>query len=273
MQSFRLCVFFVLIATFAMGTSITPDFDGAPTGWTTDRYQPNAFQDIGTFQGRDNVLGISISESDGFGSRPSGYNSTFYNTQGKKYTFDPLSNTGLGSVITADLWLPSEWRLESNGSRRTDMWATMEDGGSVITAYPIIGFSNYGTNGVGAFRVWDGDVGWITLADTVNYDAWNTLAIKLAASGFEFYVNGNLAHTDTTTGGTTRFRDMMLQAYNFNGDPSLAGAITSDGKGNYRALWSNTPDRGGEVPEPATYLLTSFVLLGLAVAKRKHKRL
>lgn len=107
----------VAMVASANATSVMPDFSAVPTGWVTDRYEPDSFANVGTFQGRTNVLGIGIDDSDGFGSRP-GYNSTFYNTQGRKHAI----TGGAGSVLASDLYIPLAWSNVSNGSIRTDMW-------------------------------------------------------------------------------------------------------------------------------------------------------
>ena len=86
-----------IILSIAFGTTfpvvttaaeLMPDFGGVPTGWVVDRYAPNSFSNVGTFQGRNNVLGIEINSAQGLTSRPSGYQSSFYNTQGMQYALD-----------------------------------------------------------------------------------------------------------------------------------------------------------------------------------------
>jgi len=74
---FLACILFGVSA--ASANDITPDLVGG--GWVVDRYAPDSFNNVGTFEGRNNVLGLGISEADGFGNR-GGQNSTFYATQG-----------------------------------------------------------------------------------------------------------------------------------------------------------------------------------------------
>lgn len=258
----QLVAFFALLALafVAPAAELMPDFAGVPTGWVTDRYQPNAFSNIGNFAGRDNVLGIGISTAEGFTSRPGPYQSSFYNTQGMQYAL----TGGTGDSLSADLWVPEEWRSEANGSRRTDMWGVMTDGSSV-TDYPIIGFTNYG--GTPTFRAWD-DTAWVNLSDVVQYGAWNSFRILFTGASYEYYVNGNLSYTDNTPGaGTSGFSAAIMQAYNFNQDPSFPNAVAGEQFGNYTARWDN----GGDVPEPATLSLLGASLLGLGIWRRRTR--
>jgi hypothetical protein len=239
---------------------LMPSFANAPTGWTTDRYDPASFGNVGSFQGRNDVLGISISEAQGFGNR-GGQNSTFYATQGRKH----IISGGAGDSLSADLFVPLAWQSEANGTIRTDMWGTM-DNGSAITAYPIIGFTNLGDSA--RFRVFDGEVtgGWVDLAATVLFDAWNTLTMDFTGSEFVFSVNGTVVYTDSTIGGTTNFREVIMQAYNFFGaDPAFANLNVNPVA--YTAHWANT--QGAVVPLPGTLALVGLALLALRVQRRR----
>lgn len=220
--------------TFANGTmaaGIMPSFATLPAGWTTDRYEPASFANIGTYQGHSNVLGIGINSTTGWAARP-GYQFTFYNTQGRGYNFSPTA--GPGSALSADLFIPASWGNAANGNVRTDMWGVMVDVSSTISAYPIIGFTNYG--GVPRLRVWDDDIGWVDLATPVAYNVWTNFAIELQAnSSINFYVNGALVYTDYATSNSAAFSEVIMQAYNFD-DPSITGAVLAP----YVAHWSNS---------------------------------
>lgn len=123
---------------------LMPDFASVPTGWTTDRYDPASFSNVGTYQGRNNVLGIGIDRAGKLANRGGAYQSTFYNTQGRQHAV----TGGAGSFLAADLYIPDSWRdAVANGNVRTDMWGVMQNAVPVVpvvTAYPIIGFTNYG---------------------------------------------------------------------------------------------------------------------------------
>lgn len=226
--------------------SIMPSFADIPTGWVTDRYEPTSFANVGTYMGRDNVLGIGITSAGDLANRLPGYQSTFYNTQGRQHALTGVA----GDVLSADLYVPASWADGAAGSVRTDMWGVMTDG-SVVTEYPILGFSNYG--GAARFRLWDQDVPslWVDLGASINYDAWNSFAITFTGTVYEYSVNGTLVYTDTTINSSTTISAVIMQAYNF-ADPSITGATPV----NYTAHWSNTP-----VPE----LTSTLALLGLGL--------
>lgn len=237
------CTTVLLTLSANAALDITPSFDNAPTGWTTDRYAPSSFGNVGTFQGRDNVLGIGISSAGDLANRPAAYQSSFYNTQGSQYAI----SGGAGSVISADLWIPTTWSDPANGSFRSDIWGVMTDG-SQVSDYPILGFTSYGNSS--RFRVWI-DSGWVDLATSVNYGAWNSLAIEFTGSAYVYSINGSTVYTDTLIDGSTGFSAVIMQAYNF-ADPTISGAVLSD----YTAYWSNTA-----VPEPSTYIAGALLLL------------
>ena len=246
----------LVFASSAQAANIMPDFADVPTGWTTDRFEPNSFSNVGTFQGRDNVLGIEITDAQASANRPGGQQGTFYNTQGRKH----LLSGGIGDSIGADLFIETDWRDESNGTIRSDMWGTMVDATDTITAYGIIGFTNLGD--APRFRIYDfeaGGDGWVDLATAVAFGDWVSFEMELTASSFIYSINGAVVYTDNTTGGATNFREVIMQAYNF-GDPSLTGVTAVD----YTAHWSNT-----EVPEPAALGLLGLGFAGLLAARRR----
>jgi hypothetical protein len=211
---------------------LMPNFADVPNGWVTDRYAPTSFSNIGPYQGRGDVLGIEITSAGNLANRPGGYQTSFYNTQGMKHAI----SGGSGSTLSADLWIDGAWQTSSSGSIRTDVWGVMVNNVPTVTAYPILGFTNYG--GTARFRYYDGDIagGWTDVGAPILYNSWNTLSIGFTGSAFVFSVNGSVVGSDTTINNSTGFSAAIMQAYNFS-DPSISGATPVD----YTAHWSNTP--------------------------------
>lgn len=250
-----------LFCAAAQAAPIMPSFSGAPTGWTTDRYAPNSFADVGTYMGRSDVLGIGISNADSLANRPAGYQSTFYNTQGKAHA----AAGGAGSVLSADLYIPAAWGSAANGDVRTDMWGVMTDATNAVSDYTIIGFTNYG--GVARLRAWDADSasGWVNLATTPVLNSWISLSIDFTGTSYVYSVNGTAVFTDNTIGATTQFSSVLMQAYNF-GDPSINGANAVD----YTAHWANTGS--AVVPEPGSFVLMAIGLVGFGATRRRSRK-
>ena len=242
---------FLPIASYA--AELMPDFSLVPAGWNMDRYDPASFSNVGTFQGRNNVLGISIDTTGDLANRPAGFQTTFYNTQGRQHGV----SGGAGSIISADLFVPSTWADARNGYVRTDMWGVTSGPGG--PDYPIIGFSNFGTGA--RFRVWDSDLNgglgdWVNLATPISYNSWNALSINFTGSSYVYSVNGSTVFTDTQTHGDG-FNAVIMEAYNF-ADPSLGSPTPTTVP--YTAYWANksVPDAG------ATWALMSMGLIAVA---------
>jgi hypothetical protein len=233
------------LASAAATASLMPSFADVPTGWTTDRYAPASFSNVGTFQGRGDVLGISINSSGALNNRPAAYQSSFYNTQGMQHAV----SGGAGSSLAADLFIETGWRDAGAGNVRSDMWGVTDN---QPLQYPIIGFTNYGGNA--RYRVWDEDtaLGWVDLNIAVSFGEWTAFEIKFTGSSYDFYINGSQVYSDATIGNATGFSAVIMQAYNF-GDPSIAGAVPTP----YTAHWSNAQ----AVPEPASIALVALAML------------
>ena len=235
--------------------------DPNPDSWKEDRFDPHGFELINSYPNRE-VLRITVHESDGRGSRPSGLNTGFYDTQGRKQ----LVSGGAGSVLAADLYISSYAKDENNGSRRSGLWGSLVDASGNISAYTAINFTNKGNDA--RYRVWDGDIGWFNVAKEVTYDAWTEFMIRFTGTAFEYSINGEVVYTDLTIGGSAEFHEAFLQVQNFNGN---ADAVTSDHRGNYWMDWSIPVDATPTpVPVPAvlTLMLIGVAALGLIQRRR-----
>lgn len=245
-----------MAATAAVhAAAVMPSFASLPTGWTTDRYEPASFGNVGTFAGRNDVLGIGIDTSTDLANRPAAFQSTFYNTQGRQHALNGVA----GDDLSADLYVETSWRSGTAGYVRSDLWAVLSDVGGV-TDYGIIGFTNYG--GAARLRVWDADTvnGWVDLGTAPAFGAWNAFQVLFTGSSLDYFVGGNLVYSDTTIGGD-RISAVIMQAYNF-ADPSLNGTTVP-----YVAHWS----AASAVPEPASLALVALALAGLAGARRRRR--
>jgi len=260
------------VTTLHAQTDVSPNLGAGVGSFTTDRYDPASFTvNPGVVQGRNDVLQITINTTTNAANRPAGFGSSFYNTQGKQTTV----NTAGSWLFRSDLFVLDDWRVPAkSGFVRTDMWATATSGASfaTVSAYPIIGFSNFGPGGA-RFRGWNivGAGGWIDFASTVNFGAWNTLEMSFDAPSntFTYLVNGIVATQVSDVGPppTTGVANVMYQAFNFN-DANIQGGPPNLDNPDYTVNWSNT----AVVPEPSTYALMATGLSFLAAAARRRRR-
>lgn len=248
-----------VLTSGAQATELMPGYDGAPSGWFVDRYAPDGFADVGMYMGRTHVLGISIGPNGDSANRPSGQQSTFYNTQGMGHAI----SGGAGDSLSALLYVPLSWSNSANGYVRTDMWGFTTDGSN--PGYPIVGFTNYNSANFVGFRVWDDQAGvWDDLSNTVNYGAWNKLSLTFDGTNYDYYINDVLAYTLAAAPGTNAFTEVAMQAYNF-ADPSLyTSGIPAEALVPYTAYWS-------DVPEPSSFALLAAALGGFGFFIRRRK--
>ncbi len=82
------------VAVSAQAAAVMPNFAEVPTGWTTDRYDPASFANGGTYQGRNNVLGIGITAAGDAANRG-----------GQSGSFTLLSSVNRSPRRPASVWI------------------------------------------------------------------------------------------------------------------------------------------------------------------------
>ncbi len=173
--------------------------------WYTDRFPPDSFY-VGVFMG-DSTLIHQIDASDGQNNRPS-QNTSFANTQGKKYMTDNAQ------VLQIDLFIPSDWATTNR--RMAGLWGEARDSSGAISAFPIIEFASNGGNP--RFQIFDDTLGFrdLGLPCDFQYDQFHTLRVEILNSGrFRYSVNDNLtAYADAAGLNQEGFSNVILQGYN-----------------------------------------------------------
>jgi hypothetical protein len=89
--------FAVGVFSFASAASAQVSWNGYD--WNVDRYDTEKFDPIGPHLGRADVLNILLGDTGYIANRPAPFNSTFYNTQGRK----ALVNLPGSTFVTGDL--------------------------------------------------------------------------------------------------------------------------------------------------------------------------
>lgn len=204
----------------ALATSQSP-----PGAWYTDRYAPSGF--TSAVLGGSSRLKHTISAADCETCRPGGFNSAFYNTQGRKFDI-----TGATSM-SIQLYVPSGWA--GTGRRMAGFWATAVDATNSVSYYPIIEFTSTADGtGLPRFRGYNATSGtWVDmgLPSGFAYDAWTTLNIALVGPDV-VYTIGDLTAT-LPNEGSVSLANVILQGHN-----TLAG-VTYDI--HWDAFSSNSP--------------------------------
>ena len=226
------------ITSQTFDADVTRSDTQAPGTWYTDRYNPAGFEGGVMFDG-DNRLKHSIAAADGANTRPGGFGSAFYNTQGRKF------DTGGAISMAIDLYIPQDWATANR--RMAGFWGTGLNAGSVISYYPIIEFAS--DNDDPRFQVWNG-LGWsnIGLPTGFAYDSWYRMTMDLVG-GDVVYTVGDLTET-LDSNGTVEFSNVILQGYN-----------TTDGV-SYDIYWDNFTAAAIPVPAALPLLGGGLALLG-----------
>jgi hypothetical protein len=230
MQSFRLCVFFVLIATFAMGATIYDTSLVSPPGFYAGSGNPNSDFAVGTFGNLE--LGLAVNERYVGPINPAG---------GNVYQVDP--GAGAGGWSKGGI----HWSVNTQVGGGSD---TLDDYTYVLQAFDVtaggVGFAFDPVRLTPDNSCWNGSEVAGPCSLSTQWGAQNTSNLSWILPGFN--VNDESLYR------------IKLSAFNLQGQ--LVGDVT---------VYQRVGDAPA-VPEPSTYLLTSFVLLGLAAAKRKFVR-
>lgn len=189
-------------------------FDTNPniaTSWTVDRFAPAAFDSV-VFDGGKR-LHIGISSADSAGSRPSGYSSAFYNTQGRQHAFPAGAKV---SKISGQLYVGADWFVNK---RKSDIWGVGVDATGVVSNYPIIGCSSAdpvdplnAPSVAPRFRYWNDETGvWLDASPATQ--GWHKLDVVQTDATMDYYVDG--VNVGEIANSSTKLQAMILQAYNF----------------------------------------------------------
>lgn len=186
--------------------------------WTTDRAAAG-FANIGDYEGRKNVLRLSID--------PSAHDdNNFYNFQGVKQNLEGMEIPAGNAFLRGDMWIPdsAEWASGTEEDYiNAGIWAsTMSAGDNEITSFPILHFTN--ADGEGHLRAWDPVEGeWVDLPETaslIKAGGWNRFDIRIhpESGKFEYLFNGEKVWSRDMPEGFesdyARFKEVFLQGYN-----------------------------------------------------------
>jgi hypothetical protein len=208
---------FVVAPTFAQ---LTEAFDSIDAGRVTDRYEPNGF--TSAFFDGDNRLKLGICTADAVNNRPSGFSSTFYNSQGRKRA---LGDIGGNWRVSIDMYI-SAAMLTRTTRWEGDLWVRDNNPGESQAFYPSMWIGRYdandfisGTNLKTYFGAFDGaDASLIEVEQTSLTAGWNTMTIAYNGTSFEHYFNGNLFYT-SQPGSVSPFNaagTVFVQGVNFS---------------------------------------------------------
>lgn len=233
--------------------------------WEVDRQAPSIFANVGTINGRGNVLDLGVDAVDHFDPAVN----NFANTQGRGIQI--VAAAGY-SVLYGSLYVPPSWSssADTTTNRRTELWGVLAPAtgsdtcpGSACNLFPIVGFSNASpidpvhAGGAGRFRVFDPYAGFIDLPAAVDYGQWNDVCIAWDAPVIRFYINGAEVRAVATVdpgppyGPPTHWSRQIEQEYNWGttydsnwsdlGTGVATGSVVTGGAGQTTAPGSAFP--------------------------------
>ncbi len=236
-------------------------FNTIDPAWVANRYAPAGFASV-IFDG-DSRLQLTIDQSGSTANRDITFSSAFYNTQGLQR---PGGITGEWTLST-QVYVSSDFDTVTGALVSSDLWGhtgATPGGGD----YAILGFTNASPtdtlNAAAAdrsfrFVAFDGNTGnWFNLGVPAGFafDAWHTLSETSTGTSFEYFIDGSLLLTNSTTAGND-LMSAMVQGYNFGETPG------------YAVYWDNVS--ASAIPEPATSaIIAAVAALGLVFWRRRR---
>ena len=244
------------------------------TGWSVDRYAPNSFTSS-TAPDASTAFATTISYQDSSANRPSGYSSTFYNTQGYKQSVNGVSGTW---YLSEDLYITSSMLTGTAGPMSSELWGGTGNGlGSQSGFYCFSFLSGVDSRSATAsastgsmLGVFDDTTGLWSYYSTAGLTAgWSQISVAYNGSTVDFFVNGNLI---ASQGSAVISQDpdiatldtAYIEDYNFYGGSGSGIPATGDTVVYRKDITAMT---AAPVPEPSTLALASLggftILFGL----------
>ncbi len=258
-KTFGLLVLMLTVGVMSMpAAAMTWTFDDPAEldDFSTDRTEPTNFE-IRSFDG-DNRLYMGV-----FGEDQS-TGGAYYYTEGRSYS--PATPIAGQWMISGELYLNTAWSQTPPPEYRTDIWGLTKTAEGEEAAYPILSFGQTIENDpdvddedditlAGGFQVWDAEAGgWVAVADAAGlFGTWVEMTIMGSPSSFDYYINGDMVYSDTTTAGSATLDTMYLQVKNY-------GTGVNGENYDYSTYYDNITVAA--VPEP----LTMITLAGAAGA-------
>lgn len=210
--------------------------------WGVDRYAPNNWSPNIVDPTGGRALRVHIDNADRRNMRPSNFNTSFYDTQGRV-----RDNGFKATEVGGKVYIPSSWQLQGN-LRQVALWSRDTNMDESWAYYPIISFVNNDPtdpfNPLAVpqprFRIWDSTTGWVDKpAIPINYNAYNSFKIKDTGHSHQFWINNALV--EELSGDSYSLPDgeglkqIALEATNFGNETNTSTLPSS----NYDVYWKD----------------------------------
>jgi hypothetical protein len=252
-------------------------FDGSSTaGWTTDRYSPSSFTS-GTAPDSTTAFATTISSADSSANRPSGYSSSFYNTQGvKTYVSGSIGNW----AVSESLYVTADMLTGTGSPLSSEIWAGTSADSSSQGGFYVMGLvsgmsardasaSPTSSSQIGVFDDITGN--WSYFSTAGLSVGWNQFSITYDGSSVNYSVNGNLI---TSQGSSITSQDPYVNSLTtlYLEDYNAYGLGDFPDQGGYTIYRKDVTATFSPVPEPSTYAAAGLMLLPLGAALLKTIR-